>query len=91
MRWRQSADVIVGRPQPTVGDALGVADAWWASAPGCGLVTVPAGEVGTVFRTRVEQVLLSRGPQELCAVCAYPWLVAGYRLTDLVEQSPLLT
>ncbi len=87
VRWRQSADVMVGRPRPTVSDALRAADAWWASAPGCGLVTVPVGETGTVFRTRAEQVFVRRGPQQVCGVCAYPWLVAGYRFTDLVEQS----
>jgi hypothetical protein len=85
-RWKQSADVVLGRPQPTVSRAVGVAEASLASFPGCTLVTVSAGKSGTVFRTRAEEVLLSKpGQAEVCAVCVYPSLAAGYRVDDLVK------
>lgn len=87
-RWRQSADVVVGCPQPSVGSAVGAAEAGMARVPGCALVAVPATGAGTVFRSCAEQVLLRHGPgrPEVCGVCIYPWLAAGYQLTYLMES-----
>jgi hypothetical protein len=79
--WRQSADVVLGRPQPTVHDALNVAE-HLAQLPGRPLVGVPAGRDGTVFCTHADRVLVAA--DALCAVCLYPWLAGGHRLPDLV-------
>ncbi len=83
--WRQVADVVVGCLPASTDFAVRVADAWLAELPGCVLAVVHTDDRRTVFRTRAEEVLWERGPgcAQLCEVCAYPWLVAGYRLAEL--------
>ncbi|MCH6161678.1 hypothetical protein [Streptomyces marispadix] len=84
-RWRENADVIVGRSRPTVAQAERRAGSLLYGAPGCALAVVPAGESGAVFRTPAEQVVVSRtAPTDrVCAACAYPWLAVGHSLTEL--------
>lgn len=87
VRWRQSADVVIGRAQPTVGRAVRFAEAWLAAAPGGSLAAVPVGELGTVLQTRAEQVVLLHGAEgvRVCGVCVYPWVAAGRRIAELLE------
>ncbi|HEV8561857.1 MAG TPA: hypothetical protein VGR06_36505 [Actinophytocola sp.] len=79
--WQQSADVVLGRRQETVHEALNVAERL-AGLPGRPLVGVLAGRDGTVFCTHADRVLVTA--DALCAVCLYPWLAGGHRLPDLL-------
>lgn len=85
VRWRECADVIIGRSRPTVADALCGAECLLYEAPGCALASVAAGESATVFQTSAEQLVLSGAAMAelVCGVCVYPWLAAGYRLADI--------
>lgn len=92
-RWRQSADVVITPLQPTVDRAVRTAQAQLAAFPGCSLVAVPVGELGTVLRTwDAEQVVLPGDGTEherVCGVCAYPWLAVGGRIAELLEPLSL--
>jgi hypothetical protein len=91
-RWRQSADVVIAPLQPAVGRAVRAAEARLAAFPGCSLVAVAVGELGTVLRTRdAEQVVLPHGTEHerVCGVCAYPWLAVGGRIAELLEPLSL--
>lgn len=87
--WRQAADVVLGRPRPTVGCAVAAAESCLAGVPGCALVSVPVGAAETVLATRGERLLLRHGARRprACAVCVYPWLAGGHRLAALTAPS----
>jgi hypothetical protein len=92
-RWRENADVIVGRSRPTVAHALSGAESLSYGAPGCALAVVPAGEGGTVFRTPAERIVLSGRPpaDRVCGACVYAWLAVGHSLTGLAGLAGLRT
>src|SRR5262245_25909602 len=67
--WRQSADVLVVGPKPTLLAAVRV-----PRPASCALVVVPVPGWGTLLRTGTGRV--KANPDE-CAVCAYPLRFAG--------------
>lgn len=79
--WLRRADVLVARERRTCRLACQVSATWCRRLPGCALVVVPAADGAVVLDGSAGFAVVASA----CAICLYPWVAGGGRVTDLPD------